>query len=385
MRFLDKPVDRLTMVDLDELRSVERPEGLYLEFKRDIGNRQVARSVAAFANTHGGRLLLGVEADKQKNIITGIPGLPLVEGLQERVKNLVLDSITPVPLFEPQLIEVGSGRVVMVVDVPESPNAPHLLRSSGQLYVRTPVSSDPVPADDRATVDRLYARSEAARDRVDSWIEEQFSRFYSLTEGRSVLVFQSLIPIWSGTPLLPNLLRRSVAERYEATLYDGGFPWVGRPFLPDQTGIWSGKVDTMDRSGGILRLDQNGGVTYASFASSGGAGMSNSLPYIDVDYLSDKLARLLPVSGKICDSIGFYGGMRLTMTIAPTEQLGLRRSGSASWPTVALSLTRGRLDIERILPVAQLREDPGPTVRSVTRELERAFGHLSYEPEGSYA
>ncbi len=385
MRFLDKRVDWLTEGDLHELHSVEQPEGLYLEFKRDIGNRQVVRSVAAFANTHGGRLLLGVEADKEKNIIIAIPGLTLEEGLQERVKNVVLDSITPVPLFEPHLIEVGSGRVVMVVDVPESPNAPHLLRSSGQVYVRTPVSSDPVPADDRVTVDRLYARSEAARDRIRGWIEEQFSRFFSLAQGRSVLVCQSLIPVWSGAPLLPNLLRRSVAERYETALSGAGFPWVGRPFLPDQTGIWSGKVDTTDATGGILRLDQNGGVTYASFASPSESGSSNAPPILDVDALSDKLTRLLPVSGKICDSIGFYGGVRLIMTIAPTERLGLRRSGSTSWPTVALSLARGRLDIERTFPAAQLQEDPEPTVHSVTRELERAFGHLSYEPEGPYA
>lgn len=388
MRFLDKPVDQLGKEDLDDLRGVEKPEGLYLKFKGDLNNRQVARSVAAFANTHGGRLLIGVEADKKRNLITAIPGIALEDGLQERVKNVVRDTVTPAPLFHPHLVELGPGLVVIVVDVPESPSPPHLLRSSGQVYVRTPVSSDPVPADDRVTIDRMYVRAAAGRNRIDAWTEDQFSRFQPLLRERHVLICQRIIPVWSGGELLPDLFRRTAALEFEQLLANSGVYGAGGDFAPDQTGIVCGYIDPRTGDGIRLRLDRNGGLTHAAFESQREPGNSVDTHgdfqpplFIAAEHVVTGLHHLLRLQADVCARVGFYGSMRLVITVTPTDQIGLQYHDPSGWRMVTAPLPYRRLDLDRTLALAQLSEDPGSVVAGVVREVQRAFGVRAYEPD----
>lgn len=64
------------------------PEGKTLEFKRNLSSpKPLLKTLVAFANKAGGRMVIGVEDDKQ------LPGVedPLTE--EERLCNLIADSI----------------------------------------------------------------------------------------------------------------------------------------------------------------------------------------------------------------------------------------------------------------------------------------------------
>jgi ATP-dependent DNA helicase RecG len=87
-------------VNLVEL--LQRDEGKTLEFKRDLSSPEgVLKSLVAFANTSGGTILIGVE-DKSKRV----RGVPDVLATEERLANLVSDSIRPRLIPE---IEVAPG------------------------------------------------------------------------------------------------------------------------------------------------------------------------------------------------------------------------------------------------------------------------------------
>ena len=61
-------------------------EGKTLEFKRDLSSpRNVLKTLVAFANSAGGRLVIGVDDDRQ---VTGVAE-PLDE--EERICNLIAD------------------------------------------------------------------------------------------------------------------------------------------------------------------------------------------------------------------------------------------------------------------------------------------------------
>lgn len=115
----------------DLLRS---PEGKTLEFKRDLSStRPVLRTIVAFANTAGGRLVFGVENDPSE--IVGVAD-PL--GLEQRLANLVADSIRPQILPE---IEVVPWRTLQLVVVHVHPSSlrPHHVTADGPergTYVR---------------------------------------------------------------------------------------------------------------------------------------------------------------------------------------------------------------------------------------------------------
>lgn len=117
---------------LEEL--LRQPEGKTLEFKRDLSSPASAlRALVAFANSAGGRLVIGVE--DRTRVVAGVT-TPL--DVEERLANMVADSIEPRLVPE---IEVVPWRKTYVVVVTVHPSAlrPHHLRPDGPArgtYVR---------------------------------------------------------------------------------------------------------------------------------------------------------------------------------------------------------------------------------------------------------
>ncbi len=110
------------------------PEGKTLEFKQDLSSpRNLLRTLAAFANTAGGRVIIGVK-DKTREVL-GIDQ-PLDE--EERLCSLIADSISPRLVPSVEMITVD-GKTLLVIEVFLSNSRPHYLRSEGPengVYVR---------------------------------------------------------------------------------------------------------------------------------------------------------------------------------------------------------------------------------------------------------
>ena len=112
---------------------VQSPESKTLEFKRDLSSpRNFLKTLVAFANTAGGRLVFGV--DDQKNIV-GIDQ-PLDE--EERLCSLVADAIAPrlVPNIEFITVE---DKTLLTVEVFLSGLRPHYIKADGPengVYIR---------------------------------------------------------------------------------------------------------------------------------------------------------------------------------------------------------------------------------------------------------
>jgi predicted HTH transcriptional regulator len=109
-------------------------EGKTLEFKQDLSSpRNLLKTLVAFANTAGGRIIIGV-ADKTRAPL-GIDN-PLDE--EERLCNLIADSISPRLVPNVEMTTVDS-KTLLVVEVFLSNSRPHCLRSEGPetgVYVR---------------------------------------------------------------------------------------------------------------------------------------------------------------------------------------------------------------------------------------------------------
>ncbi|PAT40158.1 helix-turn-helix domain-containing protein [Vandammella animalimorsus] len=115
-----------------------QPEGKTLESKRDLSSpRNALKTLVAFANSAGGRLVIGVDDARQ---VTGVIE-PLDE--EERICNLIADSIAPRLVPQVELASID-GRTVLVVEVFPSNSRPHYLKSLGPqqgVYVRLGSSS----------------------------------------------------------------------------------------------------------------------------------------------------------------------------------------------------------------------------------------------------
>jgi len=108
-------------------------ESKTLEFKRDLSSpKPLLKSLVAFANSAGGRLVIGISDDKK---IVGVAD-PL--DAEERLCNLIADAISPrlVPNIE---LVTAHNKTCMIVEVFLSNSRPHWINSEGAengVYVR---------------------------------------------------------------------------------------------------------------------------------------------------------------------------------------------------------------------------------------------------------
>ena len=111
---------------------LRQPEGKTLEFKRDLSSPgPTTRTLVAFANTAGGRLVIGYENQQ----VVGVED-PFLE--EERVCNLIADSISPRLVPEVDLYTVDN-KTILVVQVFVSGGRPHWVKTKGPeqgVYIR---------------------------------------------------------------------------------------------------------------------------------------------------------------------------------------------------------------------------------------------------------
>ena len=94
---------------------LQQPEGKQLEFKRDLSSPQNAlKTLVAFANSAGGRLVIGVDDARR---VAGVAD-PLAE--EERICNLITDSIAPRLIPNVELMSIGDATVLIVEVFPSS-------------------------------------------------------------------------------------------------------------------------------------------------------------------------------------------------------------------------------------------------------------------------
>jgi predicted HTH transcriptional regulator len=121
------------VLDLDKDGRVRALEGKILEFKRDLSSpTRPLRTIVAFANSSGGRLVIGVE---DGGTVVGVSD-PLSE--EERITSLIADRISPQLVPAIDLVTVDDA-TILIVDVPLSTRRPHFMRDQGPehgVYVR---------------------------------------------------------------------------------------------------------------------------------------------------------------------------------------------------------------------------------------------------------
>ena len=147
------PVNDLKFTDVETFCG-KFGEGVRVEYKSAM-IRDIPKTISAFANTLGGIIIIGVKTDKVKNeVIFPIEGINREEGIEDKIINSALEGIYPAVLPEVKVIDVpnAKNKIVVVIKVHETIEAPHAIQNSTRVYIRTGSRSQPY---ELADIDRL--------------------------------------------------------------------------------------------------------------------------------------------------------------------------------------------------------------------------------------
>ena len=146
MNLFSADLSDISIADIEEFLAVKAPleqrpaEGIRIDYKKKESS-DFPETVAAFANTYGGLLFIGVESDKTKNNVpVSIPGDVFVGGdIKARITGKILSQITPRPEISVGVAAVTpqNDRFVVVIRINTGTWPPYQFTSGDK--VRIPI------------------------------------------------------------------------------------------------------------------------------------------------------------------------------------------------------------------------------------------------------
>ena len=103
------------------LELIKTGEGLTLEFKENIGSN-LGREICAFANSRGGKVILGVKDDG------GLIGVKITNSLKSQIQSSARNID---PVFSVEIEDIGN---ILVINIPEGDKKPY--SANGQFFLR---------------------------------------------------------------------------------------------------------------------------------------------------------------------------------------------------------------------------------------------------------
>lgn len=172
MPLLSTKIDTLIESDLQVLITNAVSEGKVIEYKRDLpGNTDTAKKefladVSSFANTVGGHLIYGINAES--GVPTQLSGLSLTDVDAEilRLEQIIRTGLEPrVQGIAIQDISLANQEVALVIYIPRSWQPPHRIafKNDGKFYARNSRGKYEL---DIAEIRSAFIQSETATERI---------------------------------------------------------------------------------------------------------------------------------------------------------------------------------------------------------------------------
>ena len=160
MSIYNKALEHVTLKDLEELVSNQVSESKVIDYKRllpedkDRSKKEFLADVASFANAGGGDLVYGmVESGGIPQRVAGIK-LKDPEEAALRLEHIIRDGVDPrIYGAEVRAVEMGSERYIVIVRIPRSWSAPHMVsyQGYGKFFSRNSYGKHPLDASEIRT------------------------------------------------------------------------------------------------------------------------------------------------------------------------------------------------------------------------------------------
>lgn len=392
----DTPWDKLSPSVLVAWLEEAGEEGVTWEAKADdekgrLHIDSVRKAACGLANQIGGYILIGAKWDKKARTWS-LPGVTPPDAEPETWIGKAIRALQPAPRYVPRTWFLDDGRLAAVVWV-ESVDLPPCMTPQGRIYER--VSGETLPVQDPALLDRLQRRGDAARARAEQFADRAAKRaldFVEWADGRAVGIALAIAPIGRETDdISGRLFVKSFRDAIVAATWSFWGNCQPQGIEPRQeqdaftvTGHFEEGYDLMaggaatrrHRSSWLLQATWDGTVVAAAHFSPG-ALIGNAAG----ETVQRAWREVIP----LVERLGGYGPAQLSLVYAVTQPPDRDDESDEEVPPRALPPPGGIFERLPATTWIRRRTIVGPAegegLGSIQRELQRAAGIESYEPE----
>lgn len=360
-------------------------ENHYLDFKAmiatgDKANLGLAIDLASFA-IDSGTILVGVDEGTDPPALAPVP----LAGLKERVDQIGRSRVDP-PLLVTCIEIPASGRPgegYLVVSVPSSPMAPHMVDSvyrgrGDTTNIRLGDADVRRIRDQRRQGEfdiRAVLRSEVERDPIDG-DERQNGHLFIVAE-----------PVFADAEMLVPVAGEKASEWLNAT-FKNSAPRLTSDWAPDISSVarvvrgsrgwsmrsWSGERSkaASDREDGTIELEvlENGGLRLYSARATD---LMGAMPVV-VDVLVYGLAwRVVDWTRTVADQAGFVGNWRFGIALTGINGARSHAVANRAFHSAARQFEGDEYEAWTEATYAELAGDPDAVVERLVGRLNRAL------------
>lgn len=270
--YFDKAINRISFDDVVKFLEQGVAENTMLDYKLLLpkNNEKFAKTIAAFANSMGGTVIIGVkdENDKPKPPFTGVRFHPKIRGQIESIIQNYIDPIVFVDIAT--CVDEKTKNMFVVVNIPQSNLTPHLVGGLKRAYVRTGQSSRPETIVHPDNLVWLLDNRRKSQNLRHILLEKAQAHFINFARGRQSGAQDepycsfSLIPLYPQNPLLPYQKLTDYIDKAD-------FNYKGAPFAACRAlkTVQDGVV--LPLSGGeVLEVNSYGLLTLHNIMTEGG-------------------------------------------------------------------------------------------------------------------
>ena len=285
------------------------------EFKQELSlaipkeRAEAAKDVSAMANGVGGRIYYGIAEDERGDgTVVASDIKPLTDGgLPERLENVLVEAIHPVPRYEMHRVDVGGGYVLVVEVYPSYSRDLHMVSGfkKFRFYRRGEYRTTPMSEPE---IREAYLRIAASRYAIEADMQATIQEGRKKAAGTKESVF--VVPIYGR----PNLVDpRQFGEGFGVYLHnEGKFAGDVREMV-SYARVVSRGYEYQDRTGDsvdeLMGIYRNGVVHVATARSIGTTRMQDAL--VELPRSFDLLAATVLLAKHVLNLAKYWGPVRI--------------------------------------------------------------------------